>query len=156
MALVKWLGYDSRSWVLIKDINDIDNFVMENFQNWLKRLRDPEKEQETNFDHQKNPLNQSIMTIDTSNPNFKHAAEKNLDTVLANNEPLQEIHANNEKLETQKRKNLLRELGFNINKGDGKFSKQVLEKLKVTVNTKGKVSGAEHDGTKIIGKKVKS
>ena len=133
-----------------------DNFEMENFQDRLNRLRDPDEEQETNFDDQENPLNQSIMAIDTSNPNFKTAAEKKLNTVLANNEPLQKVHANNEKLGIQKGKNLLRELGFNINKGDGKFSKQVFEKLKVTVNTKGKISGAENDGTKIIGKKVRS
>ena len=133
-----------------------DNFEMENFQDRLNRLRDPDEEQETNFDDQENPLNQSIMAIDTSNPNFKTAAEKKLNTVLANNEPLQKVHANNEKLGIQKGKNLFRELGFNINKGDGKFSKQVFEKLKVTVNTKGKVSGAENDGTKIIGKKVRS
>ena len=41
-------------------------------------------------------------------------------------------------------------MGFYLNKGDGKFSKQVFEKLKVTVNSKGKVNGAEYNGTKII------
>ena len=48
-------------------------------------------------------------------------------------------------------------MGFNLNKGDGKFSKEVLGKLKVTVDTKRKVNGAEWNGTKIIilkGKKM--
>ena len=27
MALVKWLGYDSRSWVPLKDINDVNFFL---------------------------------------------------------------------------------------------------------------------------------
>ena len=48
-------------------------------------------------------------------------------------------------------------MGFNLNKGDGKSSKQVFKKLEVTVNSKVKVNGAEFDGTKIIifkGKKM--
>ena len=53
------------------------------------------------------------------------------------------------------KKNLLRELGIYLNKGDGPFAKSIFEKLKITVNSKGKVNGAEFDGVKIIVQKGK-
>ena len=59
---------------------------------------------------------------------------------------------------TEDKKNLLRELRININKGDGPSAKTLFEKLKVTVNRKGKINGAEFDGVRIIvqkGKKLK-
>ena len=56
---------------------------------------------------------------------------------------------------TEDKKNLLKELGISLNKGDGPFAKNVFEKLKVTVNSKGKVNGAEFDGIKIIVQKGK-
>ena len=56
---------------------------------------------------------------------------------------------------TEDKKNLLKELGISLNKGDGPFAKSVFEKLKVTVNSKGKVNGAEFDGVKIIVQKGK-
>ena len=56
---------------------------------------------------------------------------------------------------TEDKKNLLRELGIFLNKGDGPFAKSVFEKLKITVNSKGKVNGAEFDGVKIIVQKGK-
>ena len=56
---------------------------------------------------------------------------------------------------TEDEKNLLRELGININKGDGPSVKNVFEKLKVTVNRKGKMNGAEFDGARIIVQKGK-
>ena len=46
-------------------------------------------------------------------------------------------------------------MNININKGDGPAAKSVFEKLKVTVNRKGKVNGAEYDGTRIIVQKGK-
>ena len=46
-------------------------------------------------------------------------------------------------------------MGININKGDGPSAKAVFEKLKVTINRKGRVNGAEYDGTKIIVQKGK-
>ena len=58
---------------------------------------------------------------------------------------------------TEDMKNLLRELNINIRKGDGPNAKSLFEKLKLTVNRKGKVNGAEFDGVKIIilkGKKL--
>ena len=56
---------------------------------------------------------------------------------------------------TEDKKNLLREMNVNINKGDGPAAKSVFEKLKVTVNRKGRVNGAEYDGIKIIVQKGK-
>ena len=56
---------------------------------------------------------------------------------------------------TEDKKNLLRELGIFLNKGDGPFAKSIFEKLKITVNSKGKVNGAEFDGIKIIVQKGK-
>lgn len=55
---------------------------------------------------------------------------------------------------TEDKKNLLRELGVNINKGDGPSAKTIFERLKVTVNRKGKINGAEFDGTRIIGARI--
>ena len=51
---------------------------------------------------------------------------------------------------TEDKKNLLRELNINVNKGDGPSARSLFERLKVTVNRKGKVNGAEFDGVKII------
>ena len=56
---------------------------------------------------------------------------------------------------TEDKKNLLREMHININKGDGPFAKTLFEKLKVTVNRKGKINGAELDGVRIIVQKGK-
>ena len=56
---------------------------------------------------------------------------------------------------TEDKKNLLRELGIHLNKGDGPSAKSVFEKLKVTVNRKGKINGAEFDGVRIIVQKGK-
>ena len=56
---------------------------------------------------------------------------------------------------TEDKKNLLRALCININKGDGPSAKTLFEKLKVTVNRKGKINGAEFDGVQIIVQKGK-
>ena len=51
---------------------------------------------------------------------------------------------------TEDKKNLLRELNINVNKGDGTSARSLFERLKVTVNRKGKINGAEFDGVRII------
>ena len=56
---------------------------------------------------------------------------------------------------TEDKKNLLKELGIFLNKGDGPFAKSIFEKLKVTVNRKGKINGAEFDNVRIIVQKGK-
>ena len=56
---------------------------------------------------------------------------------------------------TEDKKNLLKELGISLNKGDGPFAKSIFDKLKVTVNRKGKINGAEFDNVRIIVQKGK-
>ena len=51
---------------------------------------------------------------------------------------------------TEDKKNLLRELNINVNKGDGPSARSLFERLKVTVTWKGKINGAEFDGVRII------
>ena len=48
------------------------------------------------------------------------------------------------------KQNLLRELNINVNKGDSTSARSLFERLKVTVNRKGKINGAEFDGVRII------
>ena len=98
-----------------------------------------EAQQETNIDDDDWRV-QSIVIIDTSNP----------DAEIPN--PRRDA---GRRAYTEDKKSLLREMGININKGDGPSAKAVFEKLKVTVNRKGRVNGAEHDGTRIIVQKGK-
>ena len=49
---------------------------------------------------------------------------------------------------TEDKKNLLRELNIDVNKGDGPSEKSLFERLKVTVNLKGKINGAKFDGVR--------
>ena len=52
---------------------------------------------------------------------------------------------------TESVKNLLRELlGINVNKNDGKFSENLIERIRLNANRKGKINCAEFDGVKII------
>ena len=51
---------------------------------------------------------------------------------------------------TEDKKNLLRELNINVNKGDGPSARSLFERLKVKFNQKGKINGAEFDGVRII------
>ena len=53
-----------------------DNFEMENFQDRLNRLRDQQEEQEEEETELDDRRKKSIMTIDTSNPNFKTESGK--------------------------------------------------------------------------------
>ena len=85
---------------------------------------------------------QSIVIIDTSNPDAKIPNPRKDAGVIR-------------RAYTEDKKSLLREMGININKGDGPSAKAVFEKLKVTINRKGRVNGAEYDGTRIIVQKGK-
>ena len=99
-----------------------------------------EDEEETNIDND-DWRNESIVVIDTSNPDAIPNPKKDACAIRG--------------AYTEDKKSLLREMGININKGDGPAAKSVFEKLKVTVNRKGKVNGAEYDGTRIIVEKGK-
>ena len=56
---------------------------------------------------------------------------------------------------TEDKKNLLKELGISLNKVDGPFAKSIFDKLKLTVNRKGNINGAEFDNVRIIVQKGK-
>ena len=53
------------------------------------------------------------------------------------------------------KKSLLKELNINVNKDDGPSARSLFERLKVTVNRKGKINGAEFDGVTIIAQRGK-
>ena len=103
----------------------------------LDKPEEPEEqqEQETNIDD--DWRDQSIVIIDTSNPHAEIPNPRKDASVIR-------------RAYTEDKKSLLREMGNNINKGDGPSAKAVFEKLKVTVNRKDRVNGAEYDGVRII------
>ena len=100
-----------------------------------------QQEQETNIDDD-DWRDQSIVIIDTSNPDAEIPNPRKNAGVIR-------------RTYTEDKKSLLREMGININKGDGSSAKAVFEKLKVTVSKKGRVNGAEYDGTRTIVQKGK-
>ena len=100
-----------------------------------------EAQQETNVDDD-DWRDQSIVIIGTSNP----------DAEILN--PRKDAGVSR-RAYTEDKKSLLREIGININTGDGPSANAVFEKLKVTVNRKGRVNGAEYDATRIIVQKGK-
>ena len=85
---------------------------------------------------------QSIVIIDTSNPDAEIPNPRKDAGVIR-------------RAYTEDKKSLLRDMGININRGDGPSAKAVFEKLKVTVNRKGRVNGAEYDNVRIIFQKGK-
>ena len=109
-----------------------------------------EGEEETNT----NWRDESVIIIGRFNPEIPQGldAEKQADRELG------KIQGVRNRGYTEDKKNLLRELGINLKKGDGPSAKSVFEKLKVTVNRKGKINGGEFDGVRIIvqkGKKIR-
>ena len=118
----------------------MDNIELDNLD---KPEEEPEEqqEQETNIDDD-DWRDQSIVIIETSN----------LDAEIPN--PRKDAGVIR-RAYTEDKKSLRREIGININKGDGPSAKAVFKKLKVTVNRKGRVNGAEYDGTRIIVQKGK-
>ena len=101
-----------------------------------------QQEQETNIDVDDDWRDQSIVIIDTSNPDAEIPNPRKDTGVIR-------------RAYTEDKKSLLREMGVNLNKGDGPSANMVFEKLKVTVNRKGRINGAEYDGTRIIIQKGK-
>ena len=118
----------------------MDDIELDNLD---KPEEEPEgqQEQETNIDND-DWRDQSIVIIDTSNPDAEIPNPRKEAGVI-------------KKAYTEDKKSLLREMGININKGDEPYAKAVSEKLEVTVNRKGRVNGAEYDGTRIIVQKSK-
>ena len=108
---------------------------------------EPEGEEETNMDWR----DESVIIIGEFNPEIREGldAEKDADRELG--KKLGVI----KRSYTENKKNLLRELGIRLSKEDGPSAKDIFEKLKVTVNRKGKMNGAEFDGVRIIVQKGK-
>ena len=107
------------------------------------------EEEETNIDT--DWRDQSVVIIGGFNPEIREGLdeEKNADRELG-----KKLGAMRRSY-TEDKKNLLTEMRININKGDGPSAKTVFKTLKVTVNRKGKMNGAEFDGVRIIVKKGK-
>ena len=84
------------------------------------------REEETNIDD--DWRDQSIVIIDTSNPDAEIPNPRKDAGVIR-------------RAYTEDKRSLLREIGININKGDGPSAKAVFEKLKVTIDRKGRVNG---------------
>ena len=114
---------------------------LDNFDDRPEEQEEPEQhEEETNIDD--DWRDQSIVIIDTCNPDAEIPNPKKDATVIR-------------RAYTEDKKCLLREMDVNINKGDGPSAKTIFEKLKVTVNRKRRVNGAEFDGVRIIVQKGK-
>lgn len=94
-----------------------------------------EQEQETNIGD--DWRDQSMVIIDTSNPDARTPSPRRDAGVIR-------------RAYTEDKKSLLREMGVNINNGDGPSARAVFDRLKVTVSEKGKVNGAEYEGVRII------
>ena len=108
---------------------------------------EPEGEEETNTDWR----DESVIIIGGFNPKIRQG----LDAEKQANGQLGKIQGVRNREYTEDKKNLLRELDININKGDGPSAKSVFEKLKITVNRNGKINGAEFDSVRIIVQKGK-
>ena len=105
----------------------------------------PEKEEEgveeTNTDWDK-----SVVIMSGFNPEIRQGLEEEKQA----DRELGKIQGVRNRGYTEDKKNLLKELGISLNKGDGPFAKSIFEKLKITVNSKGKINGAEFDNVRII------
>ena len=105
-----------------------------------------EGEEETNTDWR----DESVIIMSGFNPELRQGLEeKKADRELG------KIQGVRNSGYTEDKKNLLKELGISLNKGDGPFAKSIFEKLKVTVNRKDKINGAEFDNVRIIVQKGK-
>ena len=130
----------------------MDDIELDNLDN--KPEEEPEEqEEETNVDT--DWRDESIIIIDTSNPDATGTVRGDLDAMKnADRELGKRIGAKN-RTYTESKKSLLREMDVNINKNDGPFAKTIFERLRLTMNRKGMYNGAEFDGVKIIVQKAK-
>ena len=122
----------------------MDDIELDNFDNRPEEVPEEEEQQEeTNIDTAWR--DQSVVIIGGFNP-----VREGLDEEKNADKELGKKFGAIKRSYTEDKKNLLREMHININKGDGPFAKTIFEKLKVTVNRKGKVNGAEFDGVRTI------
>ena len=109
----------------------------------------PEEEEEGVKETNTDWRDGSMIIMGGFNPELQQGLEEE------EGQPEGQIQGVRDRWYTEDKKNLLKELGISLNKGDGPFSKSVFEKLKLTLNAKWKVNGAEFDGVKIIVQKGK-
>ena len=103
--------------------------------------KEEEGVEETNTDWDK-----SVIIISGMNPDLRQGLEEEKQA----DRELGKIQGARNRGYTEDKKNHLKELGISLNKGDGPFAKSIFDKLKLTVNRKGNINGAEFDGVKII------
>ena len=100
-----------------------------------------EGEEETNTDWDK-----SVIIMSGMNPDLRQGLEEEKQA----DRELGKIQGVRNRGYTEDKKNLLKELGISLNKGDGPFAKSIFDKLKITVNRKGNINGAEFENVRII------
>ena len=105
------------------------------------------EEEETDMDWR----DESVVIMSGMNPDLRQGLEEEKQA----DRELGKIQGVRNRGYTEDKKNLLKELGISLNKGDGPFAKSIFDKLKLTVNRKGKINGAEFDNVRIIVKKGK-
>ena len=110
-------------------------------------IPEEEGEEETSTDWR----DESVIIMSGFNPELRQGLEEEKQA----DRELGKIQGVRNRGYTEDKKNLLKELGIPLNKGDGPFAKSIFEKLKVTVNRKGKINGAEFDNVRIIVQKGK-
>ena len=106
-----------------------------------------EGEEETDMDWR----DESVVIMSGMNPDLRQGLEEEKQA----DRELGKIQGVRNRGYTEDKKNLLKELGISLNKGDGPFAKSIFDKLKLTVNRKGKINGAEFDNVRIIVQKGK-
>ena len=110
-------------------------------------IPEEEGEEETDMEWR----DESVVIMSGMNPDLRQGLEEEKQA----DRELGKIQGVRNRGYTEDKKNL-KELGISLNKGDGPFAKSIFEKLKVTVNRKGKVNGAEFDNVRIIVQKGKT
>ena len=106
-----------------------------------------EGEEETGMDWRY----ESVVIMSGMNPDLRQGLEEEKQA----DRELGKIQGVRNRGYTEDKKNLLKELGISLNKGDGPFAKSIFDKLKLTVNRKEKINGAEFDNVRIIVQKGK-
>ena len=121
----------------------MDEIAMDDLNRPEDRQEEQQGEEETNLDER----DESMVIIDTSNPDAN--VRGNLDAMREADRDLGRGNGATRRIYTEDKKSLLREMGINVNTGDGPSSKAVFERLKVTENGKGQRVG-EFEGRKIF------
>ena len=112
----------------------------------LDNLGDVPEEEEEGVEETNTDWDKSVVIMSGFNPEIRQGLEEEKQA----DRELGKIQGVRNRGYTEDKKNLLKELGISLNKGDGPFAKSIFEKLKITLNSKGKINGAEFDNVRII------